>query len=351
MSERPTGNSSSVPTTNSSTSIQLGSARLVPSHSALTSSSSTLFMPTPGVIASIGRASPNLGPAQPGQLLYRSSLPESKKHDILHSSRSPHPEAIFPSPIYPRAVDPSRPRPEVLVSSRAGNALSESHPLHQTSSVHKAHSHSTSLQPPPSTNAQSTKAMLQLGSSHSMISHPGSHVLTSHPVSHVITAHHPASQCVASHLGSFNRTSDSHSGKPHSEESYVRSFHPSEPGHAPPGSIVFTSSGSSSNAQNQRSRPSSHSPVIVAPQDKPHNQVSFLEDASGGDLSLYKPTYLSTYTGSIRGESAGRSIKSVVVRKGKWYNIPSNFGSIFSRLVPSISISQEIRTDTDLFPI
>lgn len=316
------GDASTAPTTTSTPNLQLAAPRAVSSHSPhipLTSSSSTLFMPTPGVIASIGRASPNVGTAQPGQIYFHSSLPESLKHGTPHSSRLSHPETIFSGLVYPKAVDPSHP-------SRLGNPLIESHPLYQASSAHKPLPHSTSLHPSLSTNTMSTKAVRHSGSPHAVTSYPGSfNIMTSHPVSQTIASHHPGSHSVTSHPVSYSMTSHqgiSHAGKPHSS-------HPSEPGHAPASSIVLTLSGSPSSAANQSSRPASHSPVIVAQQDKPHSQVTFLKETSTEHHSSHKPLYLPTFPGSIRGEPAGRGVKTDDGRRGTLYNLSVLFVAYF----------------------
>ena len=317
-----TGDASTVPATTSTPNLQLAAPRVVSSHCPhipLTSSSSTLFMPTPGVIASIGRASPNVGTAQPGQLYFHSSLPESMKHGTAHSSRSPHPETIFSGLVYPKAVDPSHP-------SRPGNPLMESHPLYQASSAHKPLPHSTSLHPSLSTNTQSTKGVRHSGSPHAVTSYPGSfHILTSHPVSQTITSHHPGTHSVTSHPGSYSMASHpgiSHTGKPHSS-------HPSEPVHAPASTIVLNLSGSPSSAVDQCSRPASHSPVIVAQQDKPHSQVAFLKEASTEHHSSHKPLYLTTFLANKRGEPAGRGIKTDDGRRGTLHNLSVLFVAYF----------------------
>ena len=269
------------PSTSSIPSLQLVAPRIVSSHSphlTLTSSSSTLFMPTPGVIASIGRASPNVATGQPSQLYYRPSLPESTKHDVPHSSRSPHPETIFPGLVYPRAVnprvlqsDPSHLRPSFLVSSRPGHPHSDSHPLYQGSSVPKPLGYSVdspnsaALLPSSSSSSHSNKGVLHPG-----VLHPGS--------SHATTSH------------------------------------ATEPRHTPTSSVVFASSGPSVSVINNRvpTRPTSHSPVAAHTasdqREKPHSQGSFISERSTGHHLSLKPPYLSSHPGNVRGETASRGI-------------------------------------------
>lgn len=277
-------------------SLELVAPRIVSSHSPhlpLTSSSSTLFMPTPGVIASIGRASPNVGTGQSGQDYFR---PESTKHDIPHS-RSPHPETIFPGLVYPRAVDPrvlqsdpSHLRPSFLVSSRPGHPHSDVHPLFQGSAVPKPLGysadppHSSALLPSSSSSSLSNKGVLQTGSSHPITSHPGI----------------------------------SYTGK-----SQVDSYgHSSEPSHTPTSSILFASSGPAVSVISNRvpARPTSNSPVPVVPQtstdqgEKPHRQVQMSSERSKGPPG--KPPYPNTYPVYMRGEPPNRNTLSDDGRRG-----------------------------------
>ena len=330
----PPADVSTATTTNAVPNLQLAAPRVAPSHSPrlpLTSSSSTLFMPTPGVIASIGRASPNVATGQPGQVYFQTSLPESMKHDSPHSSRSPHPETIFPGLIYPRAVDPkllqtdpAHLRPEFLVSSRPGHPHSESHSPYQGSSAPKLLPHSSSSLSSSSSDTHSTKGVLHLASQ-TITSHPGSsHTMTTHPVSHTLTSFHPGSHSMTSHPGTVHtmtsHTGTSHTGKLHSGNPYGHSSYPSDSAHAP-------ASGRSTSALSHHSRPARHSPVIVVPQDKTQSEVSFLKEPSAGHPSSHKATYLGAYPGSVRGEPAGRSIKTDDGRTGKLDKISYRFFS------------------------
>ena len=302
--EEPPGNAAPTATSPLTIpSLQLVAPRIVPSHSPhlpLTSSSSTLFMPTPGVIASIGRASPSVGTGQPAQVYFRPSLPESTKHDTPHS-RSSHPEAIFPGLVYPRAVDPrvlqsdpSHLRPSFLVSSRPGHPHSDAHPLYQGSAVPKPLSysvdpqHSSALHSSSSSSSLSNKGDLQGGLSHPITSHPGI----------------------------------SHTGKSHAGDSYGHSSHASEPSHTPTSSSLFASSGPPVSVISNRvpARPTSNSPVPVIAQttsdhrEKPHSQVPIISERSTGHP--IKPPYPNTYPVLIRVEPANRSILSDEGKRG-----------------------------------
>lgn len=269
--------------------------RIAPSHSPhlpLTSSSSTLFMPTPSVIASIGRASPNVGTGQPSQVYIRPSLPESTKHEAPRSSRSPHPETIFPGLVYPRAVNPrvlqsdsSHLRHQFLVSSRPGHPHSDSHSIYHGSTTPKSLGysidppHTAALHASSSSSTTSNKGVLHPGSSHPIMSHPGI----------------------------------SHTTKPHASNLYGQSSHPSEPGHTSAGSILFAPSVPSVPVINTRgpTRPASHSPIPMvsqAPSDqreKLPSQVSLFTERSTAHDSSLKPPY--AYQGSVRCEPPSKT--------------------------------------------
>lgn len=290
----PPGNAvPTAPSTSSIPSLQLVGPRIVSSHSPhhpLTSSSSTLFMPTPGVIASIGRASPHVATGQPGQVYYRPSLPESTKNDAPHLSRSPHPETIFPGLVYPRAVDPrvlqsdlSHLRPSFLVSSRPGHPHSDLHPQYQGSSLPKPVG--GSVEPPYSATLH------------------GASTSSSHPSKGVV--HLGPSHPITSHLGI------SHMTKSHAGDSYGHSSSQSEPNHTPTSSLVAPS-GPSAIKNLVPTRPTSHSPVTghtsSDQREKFHNQGPFIGERSSGHHLPLKPPYLSSYPGNARGESVSSSI-------------------------------------------
>lgn len=292
------------PSTSSIPCLQLVAPRIVSSHSPhfpLTSSSSTLFMPTPGVIASIGKASPNVATGQLGQVYYRPSLPESTKHDVPHSSRSPHPETIFPGLVYPRAADPrvspsdsSHVRPSFSVSSQLGHPHSDSHHLYQGTNVSKPlgygvdSPHSAALHPSSSSSSHPNKGVLHPGSSQPITLHPG--------ISHMI--------------------------KSHAGDSYGHSSHAIDPSHTPTSSVVFAPSSPSVSAINNRvpARPTSHSPVAAHAssdqREKLHSQGPFTSERSSGHHLSHKPPYLSSYSGNVRGEAGSRSIMHDDPRRG-----------------------------------
>lgn len=324
---RPGANISSSPITNPISSLQSACSGVVPSHSPhipQVNSSSTLFMPTPGVIASIGRSSPNVADPQ-ADTPFRSSLPESITQDIMHPSRPPHPETTYPALIYPRAVDPSNTRQDFLCSSHAGNLLLESHPLNQALSVQTHHQSSTSMS---SSNSQSTKGEAQSGSSRSVTSNPGScHLFTSHSVSSLETSHQKGSQCLITHLGI------SPSGKPHSGESVQSN------------SVVFTPSAPSSMQVSQHNPQASQSPGIVAPQEKPHSQVSFLKEASGGH---YEASLKALHPGGHYSESSGGN--SILSNEGKRDIDPEMLQKPFGLPEPDIIVIDADEQKRDVFP-
>lgn len=268
--------------------------RIVPSHSPhlpLTSSSSTLFMPTPGVIASIGRASPNVGTGQPTQVYTRHPLPEYTKPESTRSSRSPHPETVFPGIVYPRPEGPrslqsdlSHLRAPYLVSPRPGYVLSDSRPIYHGSATPKSLGYSTN--PPHTATLHTASSPPSLTYSNKGVLHPGS----SHPI--------------MSHPG-ISLTSKSHVSKV-----YGQSSHPSEPIQTPSGSTVFAPSGVINTLG--LSRPASHSPVPAVSQSSsdereksPSQPLHFPERLVAQDSSV-KPSYL--YQGSARYEPSSGSI-------------------------------------------
>lgn len=280
---------------------------VVPSHSPRIpqiNSSSTLFMPTPGVIASIGRSSPIVEIQQPEGMYFRASFPESMRQDTLRSSRPSHPDTIFPALVYPRAVDPSNPNSEFLVSSHAGNIIVESHSLNQELPVQKPHESSTSQRPPPST-MQSSQGSVNSGSSLCITS---AHVLMSHPVSSLTTSHHHGSLDEVTHPGI------SHTGKADSRESSEPQFYPVEASHVPSNSIVLTATTPSPTSLTQRSRHVTRSPGIVTLQDRSNSQGSFLKETSGGHRASPRAMDPSVYC----SESSGKSMKMDEVRRGTY---------------------------------
>ena len=309
-------------TTSSMSSLQLGGSRIVSSQSPrlpLSSSSSTLFMPTPGVIASIGRASPNVGTTHQGQGFFQPLLIESMKQDAQHSSRALHPESIHTGLVYPRAVDSSHLRHGPLVSSHPAHSNSDSPSLFEGSSVLKQLPHSTSSLHSSSNIVLSSKEVQRPGFSYAVTSSPGTSRVTSSNlgssqgvISHPGTSHPPIPQPGVSHPLT-SHPGISHTGGPHSANSLGHSTG-AEPSHVPVSSILFTSSGP---AHSHRSRPRSHSPVIVTPHDKPDSQVTFLKEGNEVHPSSHRPLPLSSYPGNLRVEPVSRIImKTEDVRRG-----------------------------------
>ena len=273
--------------------------RIVPSHSPhlpLTSSSSTLFMPTPGVIASIGRASPNVGTGQPHQVFIRHPIPEYSKPESTRSSRSPQPETIFSGIVYPRPVGPrvlqsdlSHLRAPYLVSTRPGYVHPDSHPIHHGSATPKSIAYSTDPLHTATLHASSSSSP-SITYSNKGVLHPGS--------SHPIMAHAGISLTTKSHVGSV----------------YGHSSHPSEPGQTPTSSILFAPSVPSVGVINTLalSRPASHSPVPVVSQtssdqrEKTPSQVPHSTERLTTQDSSVKPSY--SYQGVARYEPSTASI-------------------------------------------
>ena len=286
--------------------LQLGGSRIVRSQSPrlpLSSSSSTLFMPTPGVIASIGRASPNVGTTHQGQGFYQPLLIESMKQDTQHSSRALHPESIHTGLGYPRAVDSSHPRHGPLVSSHPAHSNSDSQSPFEGSSVLKQLPHSTTSHHSSPNIVLSSKEVPLPGFSYAVTSNP--------ETSHVTSSNLGSSQGSTSHPGTSHppipQPGVPHTLTPHPDISHTGGTHSAS-------SILFTSSGP---AHSHRSRPRSHSPVIVTPQDKPHSQVTFLKEGTLGHPSTHKPLPFSSYPGNQRGEPVSRIImKTEDVRRG-----------------------------------
>ena len=266
--------------------VQLTPPKIVPSHSprlSFTSSSSALYIPTPGVIA-FGGASPNVtvGTVQLGHGPLRASLvAESSKGAPLYS-RPPQPQARYPGFSYSRGLDPR------VLSSDSCYQRPIIHPV--PSNVDLPIPGSSIVKPPhptPSRPRSSGSVPPYLDSFNKVSSLCGTQ-----------------SQVLASFPGVASTGKPPHGRDPHRQPS-------SETGHPSSGSsVLFVPSPVSSSYQRLSAHSAGQSPSIPV-----NRKEADLHDMTGFQSSLRQP-----YP-NVRPESGGGIAISDQTRKGMYFSL------------------------------